>query len=313
MNRWRIVIFLELCLLFFAGVASANEPLVFVFQKQKNPAEIKQAADKVAEFLERELALPVKAQVPSDYSASVQALVSGKADVAYVSSLPFLLARRDGGASLLLVEERKDLAGKARTEYDSVFIAHKDSPLNNMDDLARNAASLRMVFTSPTSTSGYVMANHRLVKQGLLDPKQDPKLVFKSVAFGGSYTQALEQVLHGRGDVAAVSYYAVEGPSASKYLPAEKLSQLKVISRTSGVPTHLIAVRGGMPLELKNQIKAALLKLSASQPKLLQDVYGAARFVESAEDAHLEKTIEAVKFLDAPIEGIVHKTVKKVK
>src|SRR5690606_10991380 len=133
------VLLSSVCLLFAlltAAQSRAEDPksLVFVFQKQKNPTELKAAADKVAEYLTDELDMTVKVRIPTDYSASIQALVSKKADFAYTSSLPFLLARRDGGASILLAEQRKDVAGKLRTEYDSVFVVRKDSQLKSIDD-----------------------------------------------------------------------------------------------------------------------------------------------------------------------------------
>jgi phosphonate transport system substrate-binding protein len=232
-------------------------------------------------------------------------MVSKKADFAYTSSLPFLLARRDGGAELLLVEQRTDNTGKVRTDYDSVFVVAKDSPLNTMSDLVRDSKSLRMVFTSPTSTSGYVFAYSRLVDEKLLEPRQDPKAVFKSVSFGGSYTKAIEEVLAGRGDVAAVSYYVVEGPEAEAYLSPEQRSKTRILARTPGVPTHLISARAGLSMELKNKVKAALLRLSTEKPELLEDVYGTARFVEVEESTHLAKTVEAVDFLGLPIDGLV--------
>src|SRR5687767_7716808 len=122
-----------IALLFACATVRAADPseLVFIFQKQKDPTAIKADADKVAEFLGKEVGVPVKAQVPGDYSASVQALVSKKADFAYVSAMPFLLARRDGDAHILLAEQRTDPTGKPRTEYDSVFVVAKDSPLES--------------------------------------------------------------------------------------------------------------------------------------------------------------------------------------
>ncbi|MEE9212705.1 MAG: phosphate/phosphite/phosphonate ABC transporter substrate-binding protein [Phycisphaeraceae bacterium] len=284
----------------------ADDPaeLVFVFQKQKDPAQIKDHADKVAAYLSRELGMPVKTYVPTAYSASVQALVTQKADVAYVSSIPFLLARRDAGAQLLLAEVRTDTQGNLRTDYDSVFVVRADSPLQSMADLIKNAADLRMVFTSTTSTSGYVMAYRRLVNEGLLEPGQDPRQVFGSVHFGGSYTQALHQVLDGRGDVCAVSYYTVEGPGADVYLSAEQREQLRVLARTPGVPTHLICVRGGLSDAFKQRIKAALLKLSEDEPELLADVYGAKQFAEVDEDEHVAAAVEALQYLQVPIEEL---------
>jgi phosphonate transport system substrate-binding protein len=294
-------------LFFVSNIAYAEEnpsELVFIFQKQKNPIELNITANKVAEYLSKKLDRKVRVQIPTDYSASIQALVSKKADFAYTSSLPFLLAKRDGGASILLAEERVDSVGKARTEYDSIFVVHKDSPLQTLDDLIKNANNLTMVFTSPTSTSGYLFPYAELVSKGLLKPKQDPKTVFSKVSFGGSYTQALEQVARKNGDVAAVSYYTIEGERASSYLRADLLSELRVLARIPGVPTHVISARGGLSEELKQKVKQALLQLSKEEPQLLSDVYGTSRFVEVDETRHVEETIKAVNFLGLPIENL---------
>ncbi len=282
-----------------------GEPLVVVFQKQKDPVQIAQDAKAVGEFLSKELGRPVQIHVPTSYSASVQALISKKADVAYVSSIPFLLAKRDGDAELLLAEVRPDAQGQERTDYDSVFVVRKDSPLQSMDDLVKNAGDLRFCFTSRTSTSGYVMAYRRLVNEGLLEPGQDPSTVFAAVDFGGGYTQALQQVLDNRADVCAVSFYTMEGPTADKYLKPEERDQLRILARTPGVPTHLICVRGGMDDEQKQQIKAALLKLSQEHSELLSDVYGAKELKEVDPAEHVAPAVEAMEYLGLPIEGFL--------
>ena len=92
MNPLRYFVLVGVLLSLVCSAARAADPkeLVFVFQKQKDPTSIKAHADKLAELLSAELKMPVKTQVPGDYSASVQALVSRQADVAYVSSIPFL-------------------------------------------------------------------------------------------------------------------------------------------------------------------------------------------------------------------------------
>jgi len=293
-------------LILAATPAPADDPaeLVFIFQKQTDPDKIQATANAVAQHLARKLGMPVRVQVPGDYSASVQALVSRKADVAYVSAMPFLLARRDGGATLLLAEQRTDPAGRPRTEYDSILVVRNDSPLRSIEDLKASAAQQRMVFTSATSTSGYIMAYFRFVKEGMLKPGDDPRRTFRSVAFGGGYTQALEQVLAGRGDIAAVSDYTMEGPRANVYLNEEQRSKLRILARTPGVPTHLICARAGLSDGLKSRVRTALLELSREHPQLLADVYGASAFVEADEQEHVRQAIDAVRFIGLPIEGL---------
>lgn len=303
MMRSMVAVWVVTTLVAVASV-KAEDPseLVFVFQKQKDPTKIQEGAEKVGQVLSEALGMPVKTVVPTDYGATVQALVSKKADVAYVSAIPFLLARRDAGATLLLAEQRADASGTDRTDYDSVFVARKDSPLNSIADIVKNAKDIRMCFTSTTSTSGYVMAYRRLVNEGLLKAGQNPGGVFKSAVFGGSYTLALEQVLDGRADLCAVSFYTVEGPTATKYLKPEQLENLKIVARTPGVPTHLVCARGGLSDDLRARITLALLKLSREHPDLLADVYGARAMVEVDENAHIATAIEAMKYLGLPIE-----------
>ena len=282
----------------------ARDELVFVFQKQKDPAQLKVAADRLATVLTRDLGKPVRVVVPVDYSASVQALVSGQADVAYLSALPFLLARRDGGAELLLAEQRVDASGKARTDYDSIFVVRADSPLRSFADLQREAARLRLVFTSPTSTSGYVFPYRRFIEAGMLPKRGDPRRAFRSVAYGGSYTQALREVVEGRADVATVSDYTLEGPRADVYLPAAERAGLRVLARTPGVPTHLVAVRRGLDAQTRTRVRDALLRLARDEPALLADVYGASTFVTTDGRKHVAAAVRAIEYTGIPIEGL---------
>lgn len=297
--------------LLLAGMQAAPAPVapaefVVVFQRQKDPTKVREDADRFAASLAKELGIKVSAVVPTDYSASVQALVSKKADLAYVSAMPFLLARRDGGAQILLAEARKPASGEGdfRTVYDSVWVVPADSPLKTYDDLIARAKDTRVVFTSPTSTSGYVIPYARLVNEGHLKKGQDPRELFASVAFANGYTGALEQVAAGRADATAVSDYTMEGAKADVYLPADKRAKLRVLARTPNVPTHLLAVRGGLPDDFKLKLKAALLKLSTEHPEELSAVYGATRLVEVDEDAHIAPALNAIRQTGIPVEGL---------
>lgn len=273
------------------------ESLVFIFPKQKDPVALQEDAAKVGAFLTQELGMPVKTVVPSDYAASVQALVSKTADIAYVDSIPFVLARRDAGASILLAEQRPDAQGNLRTDYDSIFVVRADSDIKTFDDVKAHHAKIRMAFTSSTSTSGYVMAYRRFVKEGILKARQDPREVFASVNFAGSYTLALQQVADGKADLCAVSFYTMEGPKADVYLPKEQRDKLRILTRTPNVPTHVICARGGISEALRGKITAALLKLSAEQPELIEDVYGTKSFVKVDPDKHVAATVEALDYL----------------
>jgi phosphonate transport system substrate-binding protein len=285
--------------------ADPKRPLIFAFQPQKDPSAISKAADDMSAGLGKRLGREVRILVPLAYSATVQALVSQRADVAWLSSLPFLLARRDGGAKLILAEVRTDPRGRARTDYDSVFVVPANSPLKDFADLKRAAKGLRMVFTSNTSTSGYVFPYDRMIAEGMLKRAQPPEQAFRSADYAGGYTQALEQLLNGRGDVCAVSDYTVEGPKRAVYLPEDKQAKLRILARTPGVPTHCVAVSSGLaPAEVR-AVQAALLDMAKTDPALLSDVYGASGLKIVSENAHVAATVRAIQRTGIPVAGLV--------
>ena len=288
------------------GLTNADpSELVFLFQKQRDPLEVKDAADHLAEKLGELIGIPVRYEIPTQYSASVQALVSRKADLAYVSAIPYLLARRDGNAEILVVEERADVAGVGRTEYDSVLVVRKDSPLQSYEELVAQAKDIRISFTSTQSTSGYVMPYRRFVHSGILEAGQDPREAFASASFAGSYDAAVREVLSGRADVAAVSHYVVEGDRATNYLRAEELEEVRILERIPGVPTHLVCVRAGLSEELKRRIQEAFLQIGESSPDLLADVYGAKKLVLPQGEDHVAAAAEAIELLGIDVRGMV--------
>ncbi len=279
-----------------ASVDQVPAKLVFAFQKQSDPRRIRETADQVGQFLTEQLGIPTEVLIPASYGASVQAMVSNHAQVAYLSSIPFLLAREEAPVEMLLAELRED-----RTDYDSIFVVRKDSPYQNLADLR----AARVMWTSPTSTSGFVMAYSRLVDEGLLEPRQPPSDFFDSVNYAGGYDRALLAVHNDQADVCAVSYYTIEGDRADVYSTAEMRENLRVLARTSGVPTHLVCVRGDLPEDLKQRIQSALLQLSDERPELLADVYGAARFAVVQEDEHVEGAYRALQNTGLGLQGLV--------
>jgi phosphonate transport system substrate-binding protein len=264
----------------------APAKLVFAFQKQNDPRRIRQTAEQAAAFLTERLEVPTEVLIPASYGASVQALVSNHAQVAYLSSIPFLLAQGEAPVEMLLAELRED-----RTEYDSVFVVRKDSPYQSLADLRGK----RVMWTSPTSTSGFVMAYSRLVDDGLLEPRQPPTEFFETANYAGGYDRALLAVYNRQADVCAVSYYTIEGERADVYSTPAMRDELRVLARTSGVPTHLVCIRADLPAPWKQRIQQALLDMSQERPELLADVYGAARFAVVEEEEHVRGAHRALQ------------------
>lgn len=259
--------------------------LVFAFQRQKDPAKLKEDAEALGAKLKEALGIPVEVVVPTAYSATVQALISRRADIAYLSSLPYILASREAKIEPLLVERREGSGA-----YDSLFVIPKDSPVQTLADLQGK----KMAFTSATSSSGYVFPYGHLVQQGHIAKGAKPDTFFKQAVFAGGYDKALIAVTRGQADVAAVSDYTMEGETADKYLPASERAKLRILARVPGVPTHLIAVRSDLPEEIKEKVRQVLLDLSKTDKELLTDVYGASSFAPADAD-HVAAALKALQ------------------
>jgi phosphonate transport system substrate-binding protein len=272
-----------------AQVPSKKAPnkIVFSFQKQKDPQSLQRAATELASVLADKIGKPVDVVVPTTYSTAVQGLISGKVHVAYMDSLPYLLATPEVGLDVVAVEKRN-----GRTDYDSLIVVATNSPAKKLSDLRGR----RMAFTSQTSTSGYLVPFSRLVEAKALGSSTELSGFFSEVIFAGGYDKALRAVISGQADAAAFSDYVLEGPKADLYGTAEDRARVRVLDRAPGVPTHLVAVRRDLPPELKKKIGAALLGLSSTHAELLASVYGASELVAPPpDDRHVDRTRRALK------------------
>lgn len=274
--------------LFSMNVIAANDPetIVFSFQKQKNPDELRKAIEQLKPVLEKEIGKKVEVIVPTSYGVSAQGLISGKVHVSYMDSLPYILASKEAELEILAVEKRN-----GRTEYDSLIVVHKDSPIKKLAD----AKGKKMAFTSQTSTSGFLFPVGELVKGKYVKNADNVNSFFSQSVYAGGYDKALAAVANGQADIGAFSDYVLEGTKADLYGTPEIREKVRVLTRISGVPTHLIAAVKSLSPELRAKIQAALLKISQENSQLLSSVYGAAEIVKPAQKNHVEKTMVALK------------------
>ncbi|MCG3150572.1 MAG: putative ABC transporter phosphonate/phosphite binding protein PhnD2 [Verrucomicrobiae bacterium] len=275
--------------LLLASVAYADPAtLVVAFQPQENPEKLQLNAKTMTEFLAKELAMPVKIHLPTDYAAVVEALRAGHAHVAYFSAWPYLLAHKLAGVEIIVAEER---AGQ--TFYHSQWYALKAGTVHSLKDAKGKPAA----FTAPSSTSGYLFPLAKLVDDGLLPARGDPATYFGKVLFAGGYEQALKALVNGQVELAAASDYAF-----ARYLTPDEQTKVEVISRQGPVPTHCVAVKNTLSPELRAKVQAALLKLNDNK-ELLKTVYGAEKFVAVTHTQHVSALAHALEVtgLDYPL------------
>ena len=222
-------IYLVLPLLFismlFAGCGSgtsenatdknaAAQKLVVALKPDKNPDQMLAEREALKKFLEGKLGRPVEVVIPLSGAVINEGFTNGTIDLGYLSANDLINAK---DAELLLVGE---LNGK--TTYKSYWLALKDKPYNSVEDLKGKP----IAFASRTSTSGFVIPLWDLRRKELISDKNDPEEFFGkgNVFYGTGYVSAVERVLSGDSEAAAVSYYVLD---ENKHLSEEQRAKLK--------------------------------------------------------------------------------------
>jgi phosphonate transport system substrate-binding protein len=276
------------------GLSLANaqpKTITIVFPSRSGSTDLQNKAKAVANFLSKELQQPVEAVVGDD-TAAVEALRANRADVAFLSSRPALKAQQLANARLYLAEVRSNYSGGHT--YKSIFVVPQNSSLKSGQGSAtlQQLKGKKMVFTSPTSGSGFIFPVAELVQQKLVPNRDRLNGFFGQVSYGGGYDKALQAVLRGQADVAAVSEYTLGSP----YITAAEASRLRVLYSISGVPAHGVAIDDDVPSNTRNKLIAAMMKLNQpANNELLQSLYNSTQLVKVDHDQHLKSVKVALQ------------------
>lgn len=265
------------------GVAGG---LVVALKPDKDPDAMLAEREALGAWLSESLEVAVRVIVPASGAVIEQGLANGTIDLAWVSSTS--LARyREAGIADLLVAGVVD----GETWYQSYWVTLSEKSYASIEELRGQP----VCFASPTSTSGYIIPAHDLAKRGLVTAEAGLESFFGegNVLFGTGYVSAIQRVLNGQAEAAAVSDYVMDG---DRHLTAEDKQRLRIVQNQGPVPTHCMAVRESLGDELKTVMKATLLALNESNPSLRSRVFGA-RLVEVDTDAHLDPIRQALDFV----------------
>jgi phosphonate transport system substrate-binding protein len=271
--------------LLLGGCSPAEERVVFALKPDKDPDRMLQEQKALESFLSERLGKPVTVVIPSLGSVILEGLTNGTIDVGYVSATEMVHARDNGSGTILLAGE---INGKS--SYASYWVSLKEKPFSSVEDLRGKAVA----FASRTSTSGFVVPYWDLHRKSLVSGNSNPESFFGqgNVWYGSGYVSAVERVLSGEVEAAAVSYYVLD---EDRHLTQEQRARLKKVAEQGPVPTHVIAVRRGLSAEDRTALKNALLELNAEQNQDLRDKLFTSRLVEVNEQEHLSGIAEAME------------------
>lgn len=265
--------------------AAQIQKLVVALKPDKNPDQMMAERDAVAKFLSDKLGRPVEVIIPLSAAVINEGFANGTIDIGYLSGTDLINAK--DAAELLLVGE---INGK--TTYKSYWVSLKDKPYSKVEDLRGKP----IAFASKTSTSGFVIPLWDLRTKELISERADPEEFFGkgNVFFGTGYVSAIERVLSGEAEAAAVSYYVLD---ETKHLTDEQRAKLKKVAEQGDVPTHIIAIRKTLTGADRDQLRSALLAMNEGPNTELRDKLFTSKLVETDQESHLKPLREALAIL----------------
>ena len=269
-----------------SALAQLSVPKVVIALKpDKNPDMMQQERKTLSEFLSSKLGKPVEVIVPLTSAVILEGMANGTIDLGYLSATDMINARKRNIADILLAGEIE-----GNNWYKSYWVSLKEKPYDGVDDLRGKP----IAFSGKTSTSGFLIPLWDMKQKELLD-KADAEAFFGkgNVWFGTGYVSAIERVLNGEAEAAAVSYYVLD---KDKHLTAEQRAKLKKVAEQGPVPTHVIAVRSSIPANDREALRKAVDSMNEPANATLRDNLFTSKLVPVDAEKHLGPLRDALKF-----------------
>jgi len=189
--------------------------------------------------MSRELGREVKPFFATDYAAVIQAMRFDKVDLAWHGNKSAMEAVDRAGGEIFA----QTVAYNGAPGYWSLMITHRDSDLDNVEEVLERADELVFGNGDPNSTSGYLVPGYYVfAKNGV-----DASTAFKRTLNANHETNALT-VANGQVDVATFNTESMERLEINH---PEKAEQLKVIWKSPLIPSDPLVWRKNLPQELK--------------------------------------------------------------
>ncbi len=243
--------------------------LTVQFVPSQNAGTLEAKAKPLEKLLSKELGIPVKVSVSTNYNTIVEAMKSKKVDVGFLPPTAYTLAHDQKAADLLLQAQRFGVKedGSASKElvdsYKSEILVKKDSKIKSLKDLKGKKIDLQDV----TSTAGYTFPLAMLKNEAGINATKDMKIVNVK-----GHDQAVISLLNGDVDAAAVFN---DARNTVKKDQPNVFKDTRILKLTQAIPNDTISVRPDMDKDFQEKLKKAFIDIAKSKEghKIISEVY----------------------------------------
>ncbi len=270
-------------------LAKAPEKITIVAIPDDSAENMREFFGLIAKHIENETGIKTEYVHVENYAASVTALATGRAQLAWFGAVT------TAQAYMMMRDELEVVASRdIDKEFISYFIGHKGSnvpQVNSLAELAEAAKANNWTFTfgSKSSTSSHLMPRSFFTDQS----GQRPEQAFRTVAYSGSHDVVAQKVANGEFDVGALGQ-----PPYDRASDAIK-TNAPIIYETPKFTNYCFATRTDLGRETIDAVHAALMNLHTStEGKKALEYLGSERFV----DADMSEWMGYVELIESGVD-----------
>lgn len=215
------------------------------------------ARSTLAKDLGKVINMEVKEIQASDYTAIIEALRTGKADMAYMGALAVAMGAERAGVTPIVMKAPN--GDKAQAVYHSVFVTQKD---NNEINIIKDFKGKTIAFVDPDSTSGNLVPTSEIMKAFPDLHLTNEKIhtngeFFEAVSFSGKHQAGLQAVIKGDVDIVPISDQIMA--SEFKNGNADE-NAVKVVHSSAAIPAEAMVVSKTVNEDLKKTLTKFLVE-----------------------------------------------------
>ena len=168
----KVILSTAVASLTWAGAAQADElkELNFGIISTESSQNLKAQWEPFLEAMSERTGMEINAFFAPDYAGIIQGMRFDKVDVAWYGNKSAMEAVDRAGGEVFM----QTVAADGSPGYWSLLIAHKDSPINSVEDMLQNAKDLTFGNGDPNSTSGFLVPSYYVFAQCQRRLKTDP-------------------------------------------------------------------------------------------------------------------------------------------
>lgn len=215
------------------------------------------ARSTLAKDLGKVINMEVKEIQASDYTAIIEALRTGKADMAYMGALAVAMGAERAGVTPIVMKAPN--GDKAQAVYHSVFVTQKN---NNEINSIKDFKGKTIAFVDPDSTSGNLVPTSEIMKAFPDLHLTNEKIhtngeFFEAVSFSGKHQAGLQAVIKGDVDIVPISDQIMA--SEFKNGNADE-NAVKVVHSSAAIPAEAMVVSKTVNEDLKKTLTKFLVE-----------------------------------------------------